>query len=225
LLTSLLVTGAVAHAAAPQKLRSPDGRIEVRVDLADRVRYGVFLKDQPLLRDSTLSITIDGVVLGATPKLRSAKTESVDRFVEPVVKQKAGRLRERYNQLRLELQGGLAVTFRDFDDGVAYRLETSLAKAEVKVDREEAAFNFAGDYAVYYPKERRLLLSQRARVRAGPPEGGGGNEPGQRAGRGGRPRRHQGRHRGVGCGGLPRAVVLRARAERARRDVPALSAP
>ena len=52
---------------------------------------------------------------------------------------------------------GAAFTFRAYDEGVAYRLETSLPKGEVKVDGEEVALNFAGDYAVYYPKEESFF--------------------------------------------------------------------
>jgi len=154
-LVLLLATG--AEAAPTQRLRSPDGRIEVRIDLGDRIRYAVLFKAQPLLQDSTLSIKVDGVVLGSQPKLKAAKTTTLDRVIEPVVRQKAAEVREHYNQLRLELQGGYAVSFRAYDEGVAYRLETSLARPEVKIDGEEVSFNFADDHTVYYPKEESFF--------------------------------------------------------------------
>ena len=154
-LVLLLATG--AEAATTQRLRSPDGRIEMRIDLGDRIRYAVLFKGQPLLQDSTLSIKVDGVVLGSRPKLKAAKTTTLDREIEPVVRQKAAKIRERYNQLRLEFQGGYAASFRAYDEGVAYRLETSLARPEVKIDGEEVYFNFAGDDAVYYPKEESFF--------------------------------------------------------------------
>jgi len=154
-------------AATPSRtLRSPDGRLEVRIDLADLVRYGVSLHGKPLLQGSTLSMTIDGAVLGAGPKLRSAKPTSVDRMLEPVVRQKSERIRDHYNELRLEMQGAYAVVFRAYDEGVAYRFETALARPEVKVSREEASFVFAGDYTAYYPKEEGFFShNERAFVR------------------------------------------------------------
>jgi alpha-glucosidase len=146
-----------ASAVVTRSLRSPDGRIEVRIDLGDRIRYGVLLRGRPLLADSTLAMTIDGAVLGQAPKLKSAQTASVDREIEPPVRQKAARLRERYNELRLDLRGAYAVVFRAFDEGVAYRFETALPQAEVKVAGEEAAFVFADDDTAYYPKEESFF--------------------------------------------------------------------
>jgi len=140
-------------AASSHRLLSPDGRIEVRIGATDRIRYEVFLRGQPLLRESTLSIDVDGVRLGTSPKVEAATPTSVDREIEPHVRQKAARLRERYNQLRLEMDGQYAVVFRAYDEGVAYRFETSLPREEVRIRSEEAVFAFAGDWSVYYPGE------------------------------------------------------------------------
>ena len=129
-LLMLLANVASAQAAGLQVLRSPDRRIEVRIDLADRIRYGVLLDNQALVQDATLSLQVDQSTLGLQPKLTAARATSVDQEIEPVVRQKSAKLRERYNQLRLDLRGGYAVVFRAYDEGVAYRLETSLPRAE-----------------------------------------------------------------------------------------------
>jgi alpha-glucosidase len=153
-----LVFASATFAAAPARsLRSPDGRIEVRIDLGERIRYGVLLRGRALLADSTLSLKVEGTVLGASPKLESTKPTSVDREIEPTVHQKAARIRERYNELRLQFQGGYAVAFRAYDEGVAYRFETALARPEVKVTGEEVSFAFAGEYTAYYPKEESFF--------------------------------------------------------------------
>ncbi len=142
-----------ARAASGQILRSPDGRIEVRVGTADRIRYSVLRMGQLLVDNATLSLDVDRTVLGLEPKLRSAKRQSVDRVVEPAVARRAARLPERYNELRLELDGRYSVVFRAYDEGVAYRFETAIPRAEVKVYAEEASFNFGGDAQVYFPQE------------------------------------------------------------------------
>ncbi len=142
-----------AHAQAPYVLRSPNGRIEVRIEARERLRFGVSVAAERLVDGATLSLDVDRTVLGASPKVRSAKTERVDRVVEPPVARRFSKLAERYNALRLELQGGYAVAFRAYDDGVAYRFETALPRAEVKVYSEEMKLPFAGDWSVYFPKE------------------------------------------------------------------------
>jgi alpha-glucosidase len=105
---SLLLASPARRAPIPP-LVSPNGRIEVRVRAAERLSFDVLQSGRPLLSDSTLSLHIDGTTLGSKPRLRAARTQRVDRVVEPPVRQKAKTLRERYNELRLELEGGYAV--------------------------------------------------------------------------------------------------------------------
>lgn len=156
-LATLCSTTLEAFAQSGYSLHSPDKRIEVRVRTGDRLRYDVLVNGKALLQDSTLSINIDRKTLGLEPKVRGAKERSYDQWIETPVHQQFARLRENYNELRLEMEGGYAVTFRAFNEGVAYRLETSLPQSEVKVYSEEVAFNFAGNYNVYYPQEESFL--------------------------------------------------------------------
>ena len=148
------------EAAARQsdyRVLSPNRRVELRVNTAGRVRYDVLVGGRALLRDSTLSIDIDGRTLGRDPKVRGAKPRAHDAWVEPPVRQKSARVRDAYNELRLEFDGNYAVVFRVYDEGVAYRFETSLPQTEVKVYREEAGFNFAENYTAFYPQEESLF--------------------------------------------------------------------
>jgi alpha-glucosidase len=150
----LAVLGPSARAAPPShEVRSPNGRIAIRIEVGDRIRYDVAVNGKTLMAGATLSMRIDQATLGQQPKLRAAKPRRVDQTIEPPVRQKAATLRDRFNELRLELDGRYAVVFRAYDEGVAYRFETSLPAREVKVYAEEAVFNFAGDYRVFYPRE------------------------------------------------------------------------
>ena len=152
-----LLLAVPARSAPIPRLVSPNGRIEVRVRAAERLSFDVLLSGRPLLLDSTLSLRVDGTTLGLVPRVRATRNDRVDRVVEPPVRQKAATLRERYNELRLELAGGYAVAFRAFDEGVAYRFETTLGKAEVRVEAEEASFRFAGDWSVYLHEEESFF--------------------------------------------------------------------
>jgi alpha-glucosidase len=78
-------------------------------------------------------------------------------MLEPVVRQKFAKIRENYNESRIEFDGGYAVAFRAYNEGVAYRFETSLPQAEVHVYKEEGVFSFANNYTVYYPQEESFF--------------------------------------------------------------------
>jgi alpha-glucosidase len=150
-----LVAGLAASAAAQNSytLSSPDKRIELRVRTAGGFRYDVAVKGKLVMQDSSLAVNVGGNWLGREVKVKNAKQSSHDQMLEPVVRQKAARIRDNYNELRIETEQPLTVVFRAYNEGVAYRLETSLAAAEVKVTNEESIFRFAGDYTVYYPQE------------------------------------------------------------------------
>ena len=133
-------------------LRSPDGRIEIRIRTAEQLRYDVVLKGRAVLENCTLSMDVEHKKLGAQTKVTDAKTRSYDQVVEPVVRQKFAKIRDHYNELRLGMDGGYAVVFRAYNEGAAYRFETSLP-GQVKVYGEESEFNFAANNIVYYPQE------------------------------------------------------------------------
>jgi len=153
----LLILPAAASAESKYSVLSPDRRIEITVETGDRIRYSVLLGGKALLKDSTLSLKIDQKSLGPGAVVARAKQRSVDQEIKPTVRQKFATIRERYNELRLEMDGWYAVVFRAYNEGAAYRFETSIGDREVKVQGEEAGFNFAGDWDVYYPKEDSLF--------------------------------------------------------------------
>ena len=153
LFASLAIAGP-ATAQSSYDLRSPDKRIELRIRAAPRLRYDVVLHGAAVMEDCTLSLDVDHVTLGINnPKVVSAKERSYDQVVEPVVRQKFAKIRENYNELRLEMEGGYTVVFRAYNEGVAYRFETSLPQQQVKIYGEEVKFNFPRDTLAYYPQE------------------------------------------------------------------------
>jgi len=134
-------------------LRSPDNRIELRIHTADRVHYDVLFNGRALLENCTLSLDVEHKKLGISPKVLDAKQRSNDQIIRPTIRQKFAQLRDAYNELRLTMDGGYAVTFRAYNEGVAYRFETSLPQQQVKVYAEESNWNFPRDSVVYYPQE------------------------------------------------------------------------
>ena len=156
LLLSVLLIAVFRESGAAQAsydLHSPDGRIEIRIRTTKQIRYDVVLKGRAVLENCTLTLDVEHTKLGAQPKVMDAKPRSFDQVVEPVVRQKFAKIRDYYNELRLSMEGGYAVVFRAYNEGAAYRFETSMAKEKVKIYGEESSFNFASNFMVYYPQE------------------------------------------------------------------------
>jgi len=156
LLLSLMFIAVFQENVAAQSsydLRSPDGRIEIRIRSAEQLRYDVLLKGRAVLENCTISLDVEHKKLGLQPKLIDAKQRSFDQIVEPVVRQKFARIRENYNELKMNMDGGYDVVFRAYNEGAAYRFETSMPQQQVRIYGEESAFNFPSNFMVYYPQE------------------------------------------------------------------------
>ena len=176
LAAAALVVGLLAEAAAQpalsvERLTSPNGRIAVAVHTTPPgLSYDVLYDGKPLLAGATLALIVDGVRLGATPRITAVARTSTDAVVEPPVRQTAASLADKHNELRLACAGGYAIVFRAYDLGVAYRFETALPRAQVKITGEEATFRFVTDAGVFYPKEESFFSHnerQWKRVRLG----------------------------------------------------------
>jgi alpha-glucosidase len=155
---SLIVSGLLTAAEPPRyNLQSPDGGLAVTIAAGAGLRWTLAVDEKVVVRDSTLSLRIGDTILGQKPKVKAATPRSHDGTITPPVRQKAATFRDRYNELRLELEGGCAVVFRAYEEGVAYRWETALPQAEVKVLGEEVGLNFAGNYVAYYHEEKSLF--------------------------------------------------------------------
>lgn len=136
------------------KVASPDGTLCVGIRAADSLTYTVTRHGTPVLLPSAIGLHFaDGTVLGRGAKVTDARRETVERVVEAPFYRQA-RFTEHYNQLRLTFEGGYAVTFRVFDQGCAYRIETHLP-GERTVAGEVAEFNFAGDPGLFARLFRR----------------------------------------------------------------------
>ncbi len=153
--TSLLVGSAKTQSS--YDLRSPNNRVELRIRTANGIRYDLLLGGRAVLQDCTLSLDVDHKKLGVDAKVLKHKESSQDRVLEPVVRQKFAKIRENYKQLRLDMDGGYAVLFRAYNEGAAYRLETSLPQLEVKIYAEEMNLNFPSNFIVYYPTEESFF--------------------------------------------------------------------
>jgi len=142
-----------ARAQASYDLRSPNNSIEVRIRTAKNIRYDVLLKGRALLQECTLSLDVDHKKMGLDLKVIRSNERSENQILEPAVRQKFAKIRDNYKEMRLEMEGGYAVVFRAYNEGVAYRFETSLAQEQVEIYGEEMTLNFPSNFVVYYPQE------------------------------------------------------------------------
>ena len=142
-----------AAAAEPMRVKSPDGTIEVTVNVDGPLRYSVTVDGQPIVQDARLGLKLrEGTMLGADVGLSSSSTRSEDSTWEnPLGKRRV--VQNQYRELSLLLNERSAkdrafqVIIRAFDDGVAFRyvLLSQPGMRDFVLEQDLTEFRFPAD--------------------------------------------------------------------------------
>ncbi|MCM1504097.1 MAG: glycoside hydrolase family 97 protein [Muribaculum sp.] len=136
--------------AKTYSVASPDKCITVTVDNSDgRLTYDVVRDGKILVNPSPISLDIVDGPKDITIKSARKKGDIEETIDAPFYRQKQFSIV--YNELDLKLNGDRGVTFRVFDDGVAYRFYTSSKKDELIVDDETVQVNLPSDLTLFIP--------------------------------------------------------------------------
>ena len=122
--------------------KSPDGQTSVNVTLSDRIYYDVVSHNETLLKQSVIGMQLRNKTLGEKPVLKKKKVRTVNETITPLFPLKFSQVENNYTLLTLDMKGGYAVEFRLYDDGVAFRMTTSLP-GEIEVMQENTLFQLA----------------------------------------------------------------------------------
>ena len=83
-------------------------------------------------------------------------TGKINQVLEPVVAYKRSKIEDNCNTLLIAFRSGSAIQFRAYNDGVAYRFETSL-KDDITVKNEIAELQFPAGSHAWYPLEESFM--------------------------------------------------------------------
>ena len=135
--TTLLFIVVTALSVSAQKakvfhVKSPDGKIDLTIEAASKIKWSAMHESNVIIAPSTISLTIgNGEVLGDHPKIISAKTATVNNVINtPIYKKKS--IIDNYNQITLQCKGDYGIIVRAYNDGIAYRFFTN-KKGEITV--------------------------------------------------------------------------------------------
>jgi alpha-glucosidase len=148
----LTLIGSFSIFAREIKLRSPNGKIEVRIQQTRQLTYDVFSEKNALLQGSVIDLELaNGSRISANLAIQSVKRSEVRTEIVPVVAEKRRTIPDRYNQVEIRFRQPYSLLFRVYDDGVAYRIVTHF-KDSITVKNETAFFNFPATGKIWYPQ-------------------------------------------------------------------------
>ncbi len=163
-----LTTAFLLGSSEEYQLRSPDGKLLVKISVRDQVLYAVDYGNKQVLAPSPLSLTIlQGQILGNSAKLIKAERTSSNQILKPAVPVKSKEITDHYNELQLVFEGNYAIDFRVYDDAAAYRFRTRLP-GMITVASELVVLNFPEDHSLYFPSEESFLTHSERLYEYGP---------------------------------------------------------
>lgn len=138
-------------------LKSPDGRIDVRIQCDETIAYEVWFNNKQILEPSEISFLFSQAPpLGKNLLELSQSRSTVDETWKPVLK-RYDQIRNHYNQLKIELQEEnfpkrkMNLEFRAYNDGVAFRTEfpQQFGDAQFVITDELSQFHFKADHTCW----------------------------------------------------------------------------
>ena len=128
LVSFVVITATLLPSAAKDatyKVTSPDGHLTATVSIGKTVSYSVARDAVSLIEPSEISMTLSGgIVFGENDKVRKVRKASVDQTL-PAIAYKKAVVRDNYNEISIIFKE-FTLTFRAYDEGVAYRFTSSL---------------------------------------------------------------------------------------------------
>ena len=134
---------------------SPDRKIQVKVSDGKELSWTVNFNNETILKPSRIAMTVkeSNDVFGINVSAQKVNRRSVNEPFEVVVPTKFRKMQDNFNEMTLTFKGGYAVTFRVYNNGAAYRFETSVPSQKIHIENETVEFNLGGNYNTYWPKE------------------------------------------------------------------------
>jgi len=143
--------------AKDYKVSSPDGKITVTVSPATDLNWSVTYDGEEVISSAKAGmVLVDGIIPVSGEKVRKATPGKINQVLETVVAYKRSKIEDNCNTLLIAFRSGVAIQFRAYNDGVAYRFETSF-KDDITVRNEIADLQFPAGSNAWYPLEESFM--------------------------------------------------------------------
>ena len=150
LLSLALVSMLTVKADKSFTVASPDGKLKVNVSVGKKILYSVQKNNVAVIAPSEIGMEIEGgKSYGTDSRLKSFSQTSHKGKIAALFYKK-NEIDDTYNALTLAFKEDFKLLFRVYDEGMAYRFE-STSKKGFNVRNETATFHFAKDWTATVP--------------------------------------------------------------------------
>jgi alpha-glucosidase len=143
---------ALSAEAQKYKIFSPDMNIGLSIETGKSISYTIEYQNKTLICPSEISMSIEpDIHLGKDAVVLDTVMRFVQNKIVPFVREKRASIPDIYKELIIRFSNHWELTFRIYNDAVAYRFSATLPGG-ITVTDEEANFNFVMGTIIYYPQ-------------------------------------------------------------------------
>lgn len=124
LLSSMIVV-ALAVSAEEYELASPDGKLVARIKIAEGIQVTLQKGGSHIVTLGNLALNAENSPVNPGWQVQEVSRNTVNETVTPEIREKANTLLNSYNELTLRFSSIYSLTFRLFNEGLAYRFATA----------------------------------------------------------------------------------------------------
>lgn len=153
LFLTICFTALALNAVELEKIDSPDTTRQISFHkTGDVISYSIQNKGTTVISGSDISMKIDGIYYPGKGTLKEIKNVTINKTINVLIPVKFSKIQENYNESLLIFDNGIQLRARAYNDGVAFRWETTLNKKLILIDNEQLELNFNQNYNCWYPK-------------------------------------------------------------------------
>lgn len=135
-------------------LASPDGKLEVRMNVGKDITYSVNHGGDTIVFQSPIGMQLnEGRTFGVGSRLSGSSRKTVKQIINsPFYKKKE--VEDHYNLISLRFKENFNLEFRAYNEGIAYRFISTMKEPFI-VENEVATFNLGKDRKAFIPYVRK----------------------------------------------------------------------
>jgi len=141
------------------KVYSPNNNIEVSVSINSGISISASDQSGNLFTMDHIELEIEGYDFeSAIQKVRKAKTTSESEVIYPEIKEKLQEIHDNYNELFLDFRSEIAFILRVYNNGVAYRFNTTFDR-DLVIEKENFNLRLSDEDSIYLQKSKTFNSS------------------------------------------------------------------
>jgi alpha-glucosidase len=157
LFSAIMVSIGFVSLGRDYKITSPDGKISVIVNVDKEITWSASFDNKEIINSAKVAMLLaDGKILGANEVVRKSTSGRQNDTIKPVVANKKSMIIDDCNTLSITFRSGFTLSFKAYNDGIAYRFETSL-KDTLIIRSEVSELQFPAGSFAWYPQEKSFM--------------------------------------------------------------------